>query len=119
MPTLTSAQRRALRARAHPLHPVVLIGDAGVTDAVTTEVDRALTAHELIKVRMPGEAHAARADALAHLCDTLAAAPVQHIGKILVLYRPRPPEKETGARSRKPRRRKTVARRTKKSFQNQ
>jgi len=44
---------------------------------------------------------------------------VQHIGKILVLYRPRPPEKETGARSRKPRRRKTVARRTKKSFQNQ
>lgn len=118
MLVITSSQRRALRARAHPLHPVVLIGDAGVTDAVTAEVDRALTAHELIKVRMAGEAHAARAAALASLCTALTAAPVQHIGKILVLYRPRPPEK-AGPKPRKPRRKKTTARRTKKSFQNQ
>lgn len=115
---LNATERRALRARAHPLHPVVQIGDAGVSEAVIAEVDRALKAHELIKVRMAGEAHAAREDGLARLCEALDAAPVQHIGKILVLYRPRPPG-QVSAKPRKPRRHKAVPRRTKKSFQNQ
>jgi putative YhbY family RNA-binding protein len=117
MLNITSAERRALRARAHPLHPVVLIGDAGITDAVIAETDRALKAHELIKVRMAGESRESRDEAYASLCEALGAAPVQHIGKILVLYRPRPPE-EAAAPARSPRRRRKAVRKTKKSFQN-
>jgi putative YhbY family RNA-binding protein len=114
---ITSAERRALRARAHALHPVVLIGDAGITDAVIAETDRALAAHELVKVRMAGESREARDEAHARLCEALGAAPVQHIGKILVLYRPRPPQ-AAAAPTRSPRRRRKAARKTKKSFQN-
>jgi putative YhbY family RNA-binding protein len=117
MLNITSAERRALRARAHPLHPVVLIGDAGITEAVIAETDRALKAHEVIKVRMAGESRETRDAAYARLCEALDAAPVQHIGKILVLYRPRPPE-EAATPARAPRRRRKAARKTKKSYQN-
>lgn len=88
--TLTSRERAHLKARAHPLEPIVQVGHAGLTDAVAAEIDRALTAHGLLKLRVNGPDRAAR-DAL---CDTIVArldaAEVQRVGKVLVLWRPRP-----------------------------
>ncbi|MBS0595420.1 MAG: YhbY family RNA-binding protein [Proteobacteria bacterium] len=88
--TLTPAQRKALRAQAHHLDPVVLIGAEGLSDAVLMEAGAALAAHGLIKLRMFGDDRSAREDALRSLADRLGAAPVQHIGKLLVLWRPKP-----------------------------
>ncbi|HEU0202364.1 MAG TPA: ribosome assembly RNA-binding protein YhbY [Burkholderiaceae bacterium] len=84
--------RLQLKARAHALDPVVLLGAHGLTEAVIKEVDRALNAHELIKVRVPDDDRAARETVFAELADRLAAARVQMIGKLLVLFRPRPEE---------------------------
>ncbi|HSD53304.1 MAG TPA: YhbY family RNA-binding protein [Burkholderiales bacterium] len=100
---LTPAERQALRGRAHRLSPVVLIGEAGLTPTVVAEVDRALQAHELIKIRVMGAERAAREAMLGTVCAATDAAPVQHIGKILVVYRERPAEERTGppARPRK------------------
>lgn len=89
---LTRDERLALRARAHHLNPVVLLGAAGLTDAVVGETDRALTAHELIKVRIPGDDRNGREAIGLQLADRLGAARVQSIGKLVVLYRPRPDE---------------------------
>lgn len=83
-------ERKALKARAHALDPIIHLGGKGLTDAVLAEVDRALAAHELIKVRAGGMERAAREAALAEICARLAAQPVQHIGKVLVLYRKKP-----------------------------
>lgn len=87
---LTRDERVALRARAHHLNPVVLLGAAGLTEAVVKETDRALAAHELIKVRIPGDDRGERESIGLQLADRLGAARVQSIGKLLVLYRPRP-----------------------------
>jgi putative YhbY family RNA-binding protein len=88
--TLSSQERAHLKARAHSLAPVVRIGHAGITPTIVAEVDRALTAHELIKVSI---ALADRDDRRA-LGDELAAAvdgtAVHRVGKILILWRPRP-----------------------------
>ena len=90
MKELTPTERRALRARAHHLHPVVMIGEAGLTRAVLGEIDLALKSHELIKVRVLGDDRRQRKSLIGDICDALAAHPVQRIGKILVLFRPRP-----------------------------
>jgi RNA-binding protein len=87
---LSSTERRTLKARAHELEPTVLVGNGGLTPAVSAEVERSLRAHELIKVRVLGDSRDTREDILRRICDDLDAAPVQHIGKILVIYRPRP-----------------------------
>lgn len=87
---LTPAERKEKRGDAHHLDPVVLIGDQGLTDAVVREADLALKAHGLIKVRMFSDNRPDREAALASLADRLNAAPVQHIGKLLVLWRPLP-----------------------------
>jgi RNA-binding protein len=87
---LTAAQRREHRAASHHLDPVVAIGNDGLTDGVRKEVDAALKAHGLIKVRVFSDDRAARDALLAALTDGLNAAPVQHIGKLLVLWRPLP-----------------------------
>ncbi len=87
---LTPAQRKEKRGDAHHLNPVVLIGDQGLTDAVLREADLALKSHGLIKVRMFSDSRPDREAALASLADKLGAAPVQHIGKLLVLWRPMP-----------------------------
>lgn len=89
-PTLTSRERTHLKARAHALEPVVHIGHAGVTDAVLAEVDRALTAHELIKVRAGGQERDERAAVLETLVARTGAAVVQTVGKVMVLWRPAP-----------------------------
>ncbi|WP_367606936.1 ribosome assembly RNA-binding protein YhbY [Legionella sp. W05-934-2] len=79
--------RQQLKARAHSLKPVVLIGDKGLTDAVISEVDHALKAHELIKVKIRGQEKQDRALLAEQICPAVAAELVQHIGNILVLYR--------------------------------
>jgi putative YhbY family RNA-binding protein len=89
---LSRDERLALKARAHHLNPVVLLGAAGLSDAVVREVDRALSAHELIKIRVPGDDRDEREHLFADLAARLNAARVQVIGKLLVLYRPRPQE---------------------------
>ncbi|THF66890.1 YhbY family RNA-binding protein [Pseudothauera nasutitermitis] len=86
---LTPAQRRDLRARAHHLNPVAAIAGNGLTDAVLAEIERALQAHELIKVRVYGTERDIREALMSQLCAALQAAPVQHIGNILVVWRER------------------------------
>lgn len=87
---LTSRKRSDLRSAAHPLCPVVLIGDNGLTEAVLKEIDLALNSHGLIKVRADGKKREDREAMLATVCETLSCAPVHHLGKILILYRPMP-----------------------------
>jgi RNA-binding protein len=87
MLSLTVLQRQNLKARAHALNPVVMIGNAGLTPAVLDEIARGLKAHELIKIRAAGEREEREA-MMREICETLNAAPVQHIGKILVVYQP-------------------------------
>ena len=87
---LTPGERKALKARAHKLEPVVIIGGKGLTDEVVNEVERALKAHELIKVRANLERDA-REVAMQALCERTGADAVQHIGKVLVLFRPKEP----------------------------
>jgi len=99
---LTPAQRKAHRADAHHLDPVVLIGSDGLTPAVTREVDAALKAHGLIKVRVFSDDRAQRETVLQTLADTLDAAPIQHIGKLLVLWRPLPAKEKKPDEERKP-----------------
>ncbi len=86
---LTIAQRKEHRAAAHHLSPVVMIGNDGLTDAVKKEADAALGSHGLIKIRVLGDDRAAREAMYQSLCDELGAAPIQHIGKLLVLWRPK------------------------------
>lgn len=86
---LTEKQRRVLRGLAHPLKPVILIGNAGVTDAVIAETRRALHDHELIKVRMAGVDRAARDLALEQLASRADAALVGRIGHVATLFKPR------------------------------
>lgn len=87
---LTPRQRAALKARAHGLEPYVTVGQAGVSDAVVSEVDRALTAHGLIKVRVGASDREARAALSQDLSARTDASVVQSVGKIVVLWRPRP-----------------------------
>jgi RNA-binding protein len=87
---LTPAQRKEKRSEAHHLDPVVLVGGDGLTPAVVKEVNAALNAHGLIKVRVFSDDRANREAMLAQLSDELSAAPIQHIGKLLVLWRPMP-----------------------------
>jgi RNA-binding protein len=89
---LSPAERRALKASAHHLNPVVLMGREGLTAAVSKEIDAALKVHELIKVRVAGDDRAARALIFATIANQLNAAGVQQIGKLLVFWRPRPDE---------------------------
>jgi RNA-binding protein len=99
--TLTSAQRSALRARAHELSPVVMIGDAGLSEAIIKETENSLVVHELIKVRVFSDDKQERTLFAEQLCLRLGAVLVQHIGKLLVLYRPasHAPKKQTFAQS--------------------
>jgi RNA-binding protein len=89
---LTPAERKQKRAEAHHLDPVVAIGNDGATEAVRREIDAALDAHGLVKVRVFSDDRVARAALLDELADAFRAAPIQHIGKLLVLWRP-PAEK--------------------------
>jgi len=93
---LTPAQRKGHRAEAHHLNAVVMVGSDGLTAAVKKETHAALDAHGLIKVRVQSDDRASREVIFQTLADELNAAPIQHIGKLLVLWRPIP-EKEKKA----------------------
>lgn len=84
---LTSEDRRHLKALAHDLKPVVMIGQHGLSEAVLREIAVNLDAHELIKVRVQGSDKAAREAILNTICEELNACAVQHIGKLLVIWR--------------------------------
>jgi len=86
---LSPAERKQLKARAHTLDPVVMIGAKGLTDEVVKEVELALKAHELIKVRAAALDRGTREVAFQALCERTGADAVQHIGKVFVLYRKR------------------------------
>jgi len=90
MLTLTVPERLALKSRAHALNPTVMIGNAGLTESVLKEITADLKRHELIKIRVMGDDRALRETMMTEICTLLDAAPVQHIGKVLVIYQPNP-----------------------------
>jgi RNA-binding protein len=90
--SLTPRERSHLKARAHSLEPRVQVGHAGLTEALAKEVDRALTAHELIKVKILGDDRDARRDIADAIAVKTDAALVYSVGKVIVLWRPRPDE---------------------------
>jgi RNA-binding protein len=115
MTALTAAERRALKARAHPLRPVVIVGSKGLSDAVVKEADIALQSHELIKVKLASDDREERASQYRALAAALDASPVQQIGKVAVLYREKaeptaPPAEPVQARRPAPRRPRTASR---------
>jgi RNA-binding protein len=105
MTELSIAERKQLRARAHALHPILQLGDKGLTDAVLAEIERALAAHQLIKIRAAPLNRSEREVALASICEGTHAQAVQHIGKMLVLYRQKAPPELDAEPGPRPRRR--------------
>jgi Predicted RNA-binding protein containing KH domain, possibly ribosomal protein len=99
---LTISERKEHRAQAHHLSPVVMIGNDGLTPAVKKETDAALKAHGLIKIRVFGDDRAQREAMFQELADELNAAPIQHIGKLLVLWRPQPDKERVKEEERMP-----------------
>jgi putative YhbY family RNA-binding protein len=87
LPMLSPQERKTLKARAHKLEPVVIIGGKGLTGEVIAEIERALNAHELIKVRAPGLERGERDQAYAEICEKTGAQPVQQVGKVFVIFR--------------------------------
>lgn len=85
-PALSSAQRRHLRGLAHPLKPVIFVGEAGVSDAVIRALDEALASHELVKVRLRQPTNKKQTAQM--LADSSAAALCGVVGHTVVLYRP-------------------------------
>ncbi|RAS38276.1 YhbY family RNA-binding protein [Paraburkholderia bryophila] len=90
---VSTDQRAELRSQAHALKPVVLVGAEGLTDAVLTEIKVHLGAHQLIKIRVFGDDREERISIYEQICDKLNAAPIQHIGKLLVIWKPEAAEK--------------------------
>lgn len=99
---LTPAQRKVHRAEAHHLDPIVMIGSDGLTPAVKKEADAALKAHGLIKIRVFSDDRPVREAMLQSLAEDLDAAPIQHIGKLLVLWRPIPEKERVADEDRMP-----------------
>ena len=116
MLTLNTDQRRALRARAHALNPVVSISQNGLSESVIKEIGASLASHELIKIRVYNDDRTVREEYLKTICETLDAAAVQHIGKLLVVWRPAPESVVKGTASQS-RRSRSEPRKTKRSFQ--
>ncbi|MBK6957516.1 MAG: YhbY family RNA-binding protein [Nitrosomonas sp.] len=117
MLTLTITHRRELKAQAHALNPVVMIGKTGLSPSVIAELDRGLLSHELIKIKAQIDDRTARNALFEEICQQLGAAPVQHIGKIFIIYRPKPEETEKKS-VHTIHRKKREAFRAKRSFQN-
>jgi putative YhbY family RNA-binding protein len=116
---LSTGEKRDLRARAHNLNPVVSIAENGLTESVLKEIDVNLKAHELIKIRVYGDSRDDREAYLARICEELGAAAVQHIGKLLIVFRPAPIENPAvdAPKSQKNQRPVATPRRSKRSFQ--
>lgn len=97
MLNLTPAERSVLRAEAHGLKPIVMVGESGLTPSVMKEIELGLDSHGLIKVRVFGDDREARIEMYETICEKTGAAPVQHIGKLLVLYRPKVDAEKSGS----------------------
>ena len=114
MKSLSSAERKLLKARAHALSPVVTVGNQRLTASVLKEIDTCLKAHDLIKIRVTGDDRDLRQALLGEICNRTDASPVQHIGKVLVVYRENP---QPSAPTPKKRAARKQPRRTKRSYQ--
>ncbi|MCB5186906.1 ribosome assembly RNA-binding protein YhbY [Methylobacillus caricis] len=84
---MNSKQISFLRGLGHNLHPVVVIGNNGLTEQVLKEIEVSLKSHELIKIKVFGDDRAARVQILEEICEKTGAAAIHHIGKQLVIYR--------------------------------
>jgi RNA-binding protein len=93
--SLTARERAHLKGRAHALEPQVQIGHGGLTATVVAEIERALTARELIKVKILGGDREARETIGDAICEKTGAAAVQRVGKVIVIWRPKPDEPDT------------------------
>jgi putative YhbY family RNA-binding protein len=87
---MTPKERQAFKAQAHKLEPIVTIGGKGLTEAVIAEIDFALKSHELLKIRAGTMDRHERAEAFSRICERTGADPIQHVGKVFVIYRKRP-----------------------------
>ena len=114
MKSLSPAERKLLKARAHALKPVVTVGNERLTAAVLKEIETSLKAHDLIKIRVTGDDRDLRQALLGEICNRTGASPVQHIGKILVVFRENPEPPASAAKKRPARKQ---ARRPKRSYQ--
>lgn len=90
---LTKTQIRFLKSEAHHLHPIVMLGANGLTDAVQKEINLALDSHELIKVKLGQLPDEEQDEMIQEICLTQQAEFVQKIGHIAVIYRPNPDKK--------------------------
>ena len=90
---LIAKQRQQLKAQAHKLKPIVLIGNNGLTEAVSKEINRALNDHELLKIRIPIQDREERQAVFTEICQSVQAEPVQLIGNIGIVYRKNPQNK--------------------------
>ena len=115
MKSLSPAERKLLKARAHALKPVVAVGNEGLSATVLKEIDNSLRAHELIKIRVAGDDRGARIALLGEICKQSGASAVQHIGKLLVVFRETQEEPKSPAKKRAKRKQ---PRRPKRSYQN-
>lgn len=115
MLTLTASKRRELTAQAHNLNPVVTIGKMGLTESVLNELDSTLNAHELIKIKVMLDDRQARNLLLTEICEKTAGAPIKHIGKTFIIYRPTPDDTDQTPKPAKIT--KNKPRKTKRSFQ--
>lgn len=113
---LDIAQRKQLTADAHHLSPIVTIGKEGLTTNIISELDRSLTKHELIKVKIFDDDRTRRAALFEQICQTLNAAPIKLIGKIMILYRPEPDQKNEDAIASPAPRTRSKSNRTRKKF---
>lgn len=94
--SLKADQVRHLRALAHHLKPVVLLGQHGLTESVMAEIERALDEHELIKIRVPGMGREDKQEVIELICERSGAELVQTIGHIAVLFRQRAKDSKIG-----------------------
>ncbi len=104
MLTISISERKNLRARAHSINPLVAISEKGLTDSVLAEIDLTLNHHELVKIRVFNDDREIREGYFNTICTSLHAAPIQHIGKLLIIYRKAPPEvslKKTNTRAKR------------------
>lgn len=114
---LTSKRRRELKTLAHNLNPVVIIGKIGLSNSVIDELEKGLSSHEIIKVKVQLDDRETRKELLEKICQQLNAAPIQQIGKTLVIYRPKPETTENSTVVPAIKKKRNEPRRTKRSFQ--
>ncbi len=87
---MKAKDRQKLKGRAHALSPIIILGNNGLTEAVHAEIEKALDAHELIKIRVNAEDKMERELLTEEICETHKCELIQKIGHIIVIYRENP-----------------------------